>query len=146
MRMARHCLISDEIMIRPKAVIITVLVAAGVITVFIQQQAQVELSRENRLLRQQLAEFDQMKTANEKAENSPSVRRISTPRLPAPKIQATAARSSGEDLQSTNLIAGLLNGADPPKLTAEQVESYLRENRRNASSLLAAFRDTGDLT
>src|SRR5205823_14320611 len=31
-----------------------------------------------------------------------------------------------------------------PKLTAEQVEPYLRANRRNAASLLAAYRTTGD--
>jgi tetratricopeptide (TPR) repeat protein len=34
----------------------------------------------------------------------------------------------------------------PPKLTAAQVESYLKENGRSAASLLAAFRATDDQT
>jgi tetratricopeptide (TPR) repeat protein len=46
-----------------------------------------------------------------------------------------------EDLQPTNLYARLDKS---PKLTAEQVESYLKAARRNAASLLAAFRTTGN--
>jgi ABC-type transporter MlaC component len=47
-----------------------------------------------------------------------------------------------EDLQPTNRIAQLRD--KPPKLTTEQVESYLKANRRNAASLLAAYRTTGN--
>jgi hypothetical protein len=47
-------------------------------------------------------------------------------------------------VRSTNLLARLLKGEEMPKLTAEQVESYLAANRRSAGSLLAAFQATGD--
>ena len=49
-----------------------------------------------------------------------------------------------EDLEvHTNLMARLLKG-ETPKLTRERIESYLKENRRSAASLLAIFRATGD--
>lgn len=48
-----------------------------------------------------------------------------------------------EDLRQTNLIARLLKG-ETPKLTPEQIEAYLKQNRRNAASLLAMFRATRD--
>jgi DNA-directed RNA polymerase sigma subunit (sigma70/sigma32) len=41
-------------------------------------------------------------------------------------------------------VAGTTNQA--PKLTAGQVESYLKENQRSAASLLAAYRTTDDQT
>src|SRR5207244_3739483 len=44
--------------------------------------------------------------------------------------------------RSSNLYAFLTNKTS--KLTPEQVEPYLNANRRNAASLLAAFRTTGD--
>ncbi len=65
----------------------------------------------------------------------------STPRLPAPRTQAPATTDS---VASTNGIARMMKGGDAPKLTGRQVESYLRENQRNAASLLAAYRSTGD--
>ena len=65
---------------------------------------------------------------------------ISAPRLPAPRVQAAMPTEAAP----TNVIARVLKGGDAPKLTGQQVESYLRENRRNAASLLAAYRSTGD--
>jgi hypothetical protein len=47
-----------------------------------------------------------------------------------------------QDLPPTNLYALLMD--KPLKLTAEQAESYLKANPRNAASLLAAYRTTGD--
>jgi hypothetical protein len=47
-----------------------------------------------------------------------------------------------EFLQTPNLYALITN--KQAKLTAAQVEPYLQANRRNAASLLAAFRTTGD--
>jgi hypothetical protein len=47
-------------------------------------------------------------------------------------------------VRSTNLLARLLKGEEVPKLTLEQVESYLGANRRSAGSLLAAYQATGD--
>jgi tetratricopeptide (TPR) repeat protein len=49
-------------------------------------------------------------------------------------------------LQSSNLIAQLFKDGNAPKLTHEQVESYLKANGRNAVSLLAAFDVSGDPT
>ena len=66
------------------------------------------------------------------------------PRLPAPPMQVTAQPNAPptEDLQSTNVYARFKDKA--PKLTAEQVEAYLKANGRKASSLLAAYRTSGD--
>ena len=47
-----------------------------------------------------------------------------------------------EALHSTNLYERLKDKQG--KLTEEQVESYLKASRRNAASLLAAYRTTGD--
>jgi hypothetical protein len=54
------------------------------------------------------------------------------------------AEPATDDLRSTNLISQLLKGGEAPKLTAGQIDSYLNENRRNAASLLAAYRATND--
>ena len=75
--------------------------------------------------------------------------RLSTkpaPRLPAPRMlaSATTTEATAEALRSTNLIGRLLQGDKSLKLAVGQVESYLKENRRSAASLLAAFRSTGD--
>src|SRR6266481_2470314 len=71
------------------------------------------------------------------------MRRLSVPHLPAPAIQTTASVSApGENLQSTNLYARFND--KQPKLRAEQIEPYLKANGRNAASLLAAYRTTGD--
>jgi hypothetical protein len=69
--------------------------------------------------------------------------RLSTrpiPRLPTPRIQAVA--SPAEDSLGTNLYQRI-KGA-PAKLGLDQVDPYLEANGRNAASLLAAYRTTGD--
>ena len=67
------------------------------------------------------------------------------PRLPAPRLSARIPQMESEpDVRSTNLLARLLKGEERPKLTSEQVESYLAANRRSAGSLLGAFQATGD--
>jgi hypothetical protein len=63
-----------------------------------------------------------------------------TPRLPAPRVQVAASPS--ENLSATNLYEKLKD--KELKLGAEQIEPYLEANGRNAASLLAAFRTTGD--
>ncbi len=67
------------------------------------------------------------------------------PQLPAPKMQADSSslQSPVVDLPSSNLMVRLLNG-ETPKLTSAQIEAYLQENGRSASSLLASSRATGD--
>jgi RNA polymerase sigma factor (sigma-70 family) len=62
------------------------------------------------------------------------------PQLPAPRMQVAALPT--ENLQPTNLYARLKG--ERPKLTRQQVTAYLEANRRSASSLLAAYRTTGD--
>jgi hypothetical protein len=42
------------------------------------------------------------------------------------------------------MIARLVKGEKGPQLTAEQIENYLKQNRRSAASLVTAFRATGD--
>ncbi len=73
-----------------------------------------------------------------------SVRRVLKPRLPAPRMVATtpATETQADNSRPTNLLTQLLNGGEAFKLSLQQVESYLQENRRSAESLLAAFRAT----
>jgi RNA polymerase sigma factor (sigma-70 family) len=133
-------------MTKLKAGIIGAIVVASVATpLVIQHQAAVRLREENQSLRQQVDRLAQLTAGNERLSHLLARSRSSpTPRLPAPPMQATAppATLPTEDLQSTNLIARFKD--KDLKLTAEQVESYLKVNRRDAASLLAAFRTTGD--
>jgi hypothetical protein len=112
------------------------LVVAGATTALVvQHQAQIKLREENQSLRQQMAK---LQTVNERLSKHPF-----TPRLPAPPMHVTASTNAlVEDLQSTNVYARFKDKA--PKLTAEQVEAYLKANGRKASSLLAAYRTSGD--
>ena len=118
-----------------------IVVASVLITLVIQHQAPVKLREENQSLRQQIA---QLKADTERLSNRVThAKGVRAPRLPAPPMQVTNPPSAlaTEDLQPTNLYARLDKS---PKLTAEQVESYLKAARRNAASLLAAFRTTGN--
>jgi hypothetical protein len=46
--------------------------------------------------------------------------------LPAPRLSARSPQTEPEpDARSTNLLARLIKGEELPKLTPEQVESYL---------------------
>ena len=113
------------------------LVIAGVTTALVvQHQAQIKLREENQSLRQQVS---QLTTENERLSKHPP-----TPHLPAPPMQVTAQTNAllAEDLQPTNLYSRFKDNA--PKLTAAQVEAYLKANRTNAASLLAAYRTSGD--
>jgi len=133
-------------MTKLKAGIIGAVIVASVLTpLVIQHQAQVKLREENQSLRQQVDRLAQLTEGNERLSHLLARSRSSpTPRLPAPPMQATAPPSAfpTEDLQSTNLIARFKD--KDLKLTIEQVESYLKANRRNAASLLAAYRTTGN--
>ncbi|MBI3851516.1 MAG: hypothetical protein HY298_14755 [Verrucomicrobia bacterium] len=61
-------------------------------------------------------------------------------------ITTPLAEPQTDDLQSTNLIARLFNRDDVNELSPQQLEAYLKYNRRSAASLLAADRTTGDRT
>ncbi|HEX4644348.1 MAG TPA: hypothetical protein VH598_01940 [Verrucomicrobiae bacterium] len=75
---------------------------------------------------------------------APASNHLLSPRLQLPTPQAAAQIEPLPDKTTTNLLTRLCHGEQPPKLTAEQVEPYLAANHRNAASLLAAFRTTGD--
>ena len=67
-----------------------------------------------------------------------------SPHLPAPPMRATAQASvlPPDELRSTKLYARFKD--NQPKLTSDQVAAYLQANGSGASSLLAAYRTSGD--
>ncbi len=114
------------------------LIAGATTALVVQHQTQIKLRDENQSLRQQVGHLT---TENERLSKRPR-----TPRLPAPPMLVTNLPSAlaTEDLQPTNTNLYARFKDKQPKLTPEQVESYLKANRRNAASLLAAYRTTGD--
>lgn len=134
-------------MTKLKAGVIGVLGVAAVVTpLVVQHQTQARLREENQSLRQQAERATQLAAENERLSKLLDEKSSPAPRLPAPPITTVAAtpEPAPEELRATNLIAQLLKGGDAPKLTAQQIDSYLKENRRNAASLLAAYRATKD--
>lgn len=117
------------------------LVIAGVTTVLIvQHHAQVKLREENQSLRQQIARLQ----SDDRNLSSRGATAKLMLHLPGPTMQVGIQPSPSpmEDLPSTNLFTRFKDG--PPKLTTEQVDAYLKANGRKASSLLAAYRTSGD--
>jgi RNA polymerase sigma factor (sigma-70 family) len=122
--------------------VIAVVIAAAATSLLIQHQAQVKMRDENLALSRQI---QQLKADNESlASRLARISRQPAPRLPAPPIQTALAPTGlpAEDLQRTNLYSRF--STKVTKLTSEQIESFLKANRRNAASLLAGFRTTGD--
>ena len=126
-------------------VLITIAITGAVGTAIYQAGQASMFRREARSLQQQQAplagQIEQLQRERDEA-----IRRLEgalarpTPQLPAPPVQVAA--SPAEDLPPRNLYARIKD--TQPMLTARQVEGYLDANRRNASSLLAAYRTTGD--
>lgn len=120
-----------------------VIVAVGT-PLILQHQSQLKLHAENTALRRQIDQLAQLTADNERLSNLLAHAASSaTPRLPAPPVKFSAAPP---ETNPTDAIIRVLRSEEVPTLTAQQLESYLRENRRNAASLLAAFRTTGDPT
>jgi RNA polymerase sigma factor (sigma-70 family) len=118
-----------------------VVIAALTASLVIQNHSQNELRRQNESLQRRIAQLNLDKQAlSEHYARSAAL----VPRLPAPAIQVPdpKAASVPDTLQSTNLYNRLKD--KDFKLTAEQLESYLKSNGRNAASLLAAYRTTSD--
>ncbi len=94
------------------------------------------------MLTQQIQQLQQERDEALKGLGESSAKR--KPRLPAPPVQVSASLAAlpTEGLPPTNLYARFKDKA--PKLSAEQVENYLRAYGRKASSLLAAYRTSGD--
>jgi hypothetical protein len=111
-----------------------------------KQGAERQLAEKDRRLRQQVEQLTQLAAENERLSALAGSLATMSPRLPAPRLETAPASAEppAEDVKPPSIIARLLNGGEPPRLTPEQLESYLAENRRTAASLLAAFRATGD--
>ena len=119
------------------------LVMAAVAATFVmQQQTQDRLLGENAALRGRIARLE---SDNATLSSRASVAKRA-PHLPAPPVLAAAppVETPAEVLPPANLYARLLKEGKDTRLTAEQVQHYLQANGRNAASLLAAFRATGD--
>ena len=129
-----------------RALITATLVAAIGTGIYQVRQAS-RLRQENQALQQQQASLtEQMQRLQQ--ERDEALKRLAaasakpTPRLPAPPMQVTAPPAvPPEELRSTNLYSRIKDGV---QLTGKQVEAYLKAHGRNAASLLAAYRTTGD--
>ena len=118
------------------------LVVAGAATALVvQHQAQIKLRDENQSLRQQIG---QLTTQRVRLATPAPVPRLPAPPLPvADRTNASPAVTFAPgDTPFTNLYSRFTNEA--PKLSAAQVAAFLKANRTNAASLLAAYRTSGD--
>jgi len=107
-----------------------------------RQQSGSTLRAQNESLRQELERIS--------AENESLSRRLarmkdaSAPVVPeSPGAVGTSAANTNTSSPDTSLLQ-LLRSGEPPRLTTAQLDSYLRENRRSAGSLLAAYRTSQD--
>jgi RNA polymerase sigma factor (sigma-70 family) len=103
------------------------------VTLVLQHQAWLNAREENDSLRRQIA---QLQADNDALASRPD-RTGQAP--PAPRASVAGATSPGAN---TNLIGRLMD--KPIQVTTAQLEDYLKSHRRDASSLLAAFRVTHD--
>jgi hypothetical protein len=144
-------------MTKLQAAIIGTLVVAGVATpLVIHHQTQTKLREGNRALHGQIA---QPKTDNE----GPAGRVAQLKQAPAPRVEASRATNSPiaqspyEQLSeflasrlapSREEIETSVQQNRPPKLpdalSRKEIEAYLQQNKRNAESLLAAYRMSHD--
>jgi RNA polymerase sigma factor (sigma-70 family) len=110
-------------------------------TLILQHQSHLRQRSQITTLRQQL---ETLAEENEALSNRLArANRKPTLRLPAPVLaNTTPAGPSTENLGLTNLYS-LVTNRDW-KLSPAQLEPYLQANRRSATSLLAAFRTSGD--
>jgi RNA polymerase sigma factor (sigma-70 family) len=131
-------------MSKVKFSVIGLLMVAGVsVPLVLRHEAQAKLRDREQALQEQQEQVAKLAAENERlAGLLAQSKSPPAPRLPAPPLR-TPQRGSG-DLQNTNLYSRLTN--DTTKLTTEQVEAYVQANRRNASSLLAAYRTSGSVS
>jgi RNA polymerase sigma factor (sigma-70 family) len=123
---------------KAKAAVTTAVVVGLAAYSAMQHQAQLKLRGEDEALRRQMA---RVQADNERLSKKP---RAQTPQLPAPQIQvaATPAPLPTNDAEPASIYERFKD--IQPRLTPEQLEAYLKANGRNAASLLAAFRTSGD--
>jgi hypothetical protein len=125
--------------------ILAALVFAGAATGFIvQHRTQLAMRNENQTLRQQI---DGLQAGIDDFSNR--VLQLKAARIapviagPAPCAVSPKAALPAQ-LPVTNLYALITNRTTQVKLTAAQLEGFLRDNQRNAGSLLAAYRTSSD--
>jgi RNA polymerase sigma factor (sigma-70 family) len=127
-------------MTKLQVVVSAVVVACLGTTLVVEHQTSAKLREQNQALQTQVKQWT--------AQTEPlAAKRFLKPRMPAPHMVAKPApvEPPAENLQPTNAFARLFkNEGELPKLSRDQVESYLTLNRRSAESLVAAFRLAGD--
>ena len=73
---------------------------------------------------------------------------VAPPQLPAPKVEPLPPAKPAEDQapgKPAGPLARFMQNLDLLKLNTAQLQTYLTQNQRNAESLLAAYRLSGDL-
>lgn len=147
-------------MTKLQAAIIGTLVVAGVATpLVIQHQAKVR--EENQSLYQQIA---QLKADNEGlALQVAQLKHAPAPRPPAPRVEVSSATNPPVAQSPYEQLEAFLNSRlapsreqleasvrenrapkPPDALSRKEIEAYLQQNKRNAESLLAAYRISHD--
>jgi len=117
------------------------LAIAAVGTLFLLQHAdQVQSREETAALRDQL---DQLRSQNESLTARLAQTHFPSLHLPVPTQAAAAPAALPPDDEPKLSFYDRIKDQQV-KLTAAQIAPYLAENRRNAASLLAGFRTTGD--
>jgi RNA polymerase sigma factor (sigma-70 family) len=126
-------------MMKLKVAVGAVMIAGFTTTLVLEHEALTRARDQNQTLRQQVEKSSEQAKAL-------ATRRVLKPRLPAPRAAVTApgVEPAVDKSRGDNLIARLLNGEDSIRLSPPELESFLRDNRRDAGSLLAAFRTTED--
>jgi hypothetical protein len=122
------------------------LIAGAAAYLIFQHQVDARLRGQNAALLQQIAQLqDDNEKLSKRTAQAEHLARLSVPpkQYTAPPIPPPTETVSNE-LRPTALIPKLLKDGRPPRLTHEQVETYLKANGRNASSLLAAFQVSDD--
>jgi RNA polymerase sigma factor (sigma-70 family) len=111
------------------------LIAGAAVTLILQHQAWQTARDESDSLRRQIA---QLKSDNDSLSNRLArASRALSSRTPAPPVTANTSPGTASGLRARLM-------ADPLKVTAAQLEGYLKTHHRDAASLLAAFRVTHD--
>jgi len=127
-------------MTKLKLGVATLLVVGAAATLFLQRENQRRLRQENDSLRQQVAQLiaDGQGLSNRLAQ----ARQAASPRLPAPQFRSASTAPQLEPTTAGSLYDRWKDRQT--KLTGRQITGYLNANHRNAASLLAAYRTTGD--
>jgi RNA polymerase sigma factor (sigma-70 family) len=129
-----------------KTIVGTALVAAVGTGIYEAHQASTVRQQNQTLQQQQTSLTEQIRQLWQERDDAQKrlalVSAKPAPRLPAPPIHMMAATNAPVQYsEPTNLYARFKDEA--PKLTAAQVEVYLKDYRTNAASLLAAYRTSG---